>query len=69
MLIRPGRPDEGERLREIAAAAKGHWGYDAERVQDWAAGIDFSGEAELFVAEEDGRVVAWAALVPGHEAA
>jgi len=27
MVIRPADPDEGERLRQIAAAAKGVWGY------------------------------------------
>jgi GNAT superfamily N-acetyltransferase len=66
--IRPARADEGERLREIAEAAKGHWGYDPERVRTWAASGDFSQKAltenEVFVAEVAERVVAWAALDP-----
>jgi GNAT superfamily N-acetyltransferase len=65
--IRPADPQEGERLREIAMAAKSHWGYELEWVRRWAAAGDFSAEAlrgEVFVAEADGRAVAWAALVP-----
>jgi GNAT superfamily N-acetyltransferase len=48
-------------------AAKSHWGYELEWVRRWAAAGDFSAEAlrgEVFVAEADGRAVAWAALVP-----
>jgi GNAT superfamily N-acetyltransferase len=66
--IRPARPDEGERLREIAEAAKRHWGYDAETVRQWAAAGDFSAqglrEKDVFVAESAGRAIAWAALIP-----
>jgi GNAT superfamily N-acetyltransferase len=65
--IRPARHDEGERLREIAIAAKSHWGYEPEQVRKWAADGDFSPEGlrekEVFVAEADGRTVAWAALI------
>ena len=49
-----------DRLREIAYAAKAHWGYDAQRVRDWADSIDL----------EDGRIAladgddAWASIVP-----
>src|SRR5919202_1423491 len=42
VTIRPARLDEGERLREIAIAAKSHWGYELARVRDWAAQSDFS---------------------------
>ena len=67
-LIRPPDPDEGERLREIAIAAKSHWGYDLDRVRDWAAMGDFSPTGlrrkEVFVAEAEGRAVGWAALSP-----
>jgi len=58
-----------ERLREIARAAKGHWGYDPQLVADWAAGIDFPPEEEVLVAERDGRVVAWASVVMRGEVA
>ena len=66
MLIRRARPGEGERLREIAIAAKAYWGYDLARVVEWANGGDYSDEAlrtrDVFVAEVEGRAVAWAAL-------
>jgi GNAT superfamily N-acetyltransferase len=68
LQIRSARPDEGERLREIAEAAKGHWGYDPDVVRQWAAGGDFSPAGlrakEFFVADVEGRAVAWGALIP-----
>jgi GNAT superfamily N-acetyltransferase len=71
--IRPGRPDEGERLKEIAIAAKGFWGYEPAKVREWADRGDFTYErlAELtvFVAESDGRPIGWSSLVePGERA-
>ena len=64
--IRAVRPSEGARLREIAIASKAHWGYELERVREWAAGGDYTDEAlardNVYVAEADGRAVAWAAL-------
>ena len=39
------------RLREIARAATGHWGYDPQRVADWAAAIEFPPEEQLIVAD------------------
>ena len=66
-MIRPARPDEGELLREIAVAAKSHWGYEPDWVREWAARGDFSPQAlrdrDVFVAEIDGGVVGWAAAV------
>jgi len=62
-VIRPTQPGDADRLREIARAAKAHWGYDAELVRSWSSGIELKGEIE--VAEENGEVVAWSALVPG----
>jgi GNAT superfamily N-acetyltransferase len=65
--IRAARPDEGERLRKIAIASKAHWGYDLDFVRRWAAGGDFSADGlrgkDVQVAEVDGRLVAWAALI------
>ena len=49
-----------QRLREIARAAKGHWGYDPQLVADWAATMPLP--AEPLLAERDGRVVGWAAV-------
>jgi GNAT superfamily N-acetyltransferase len=65
--IRSARPDEGERLREIAEAAKGYWGYDPETVRSWAAAGDFSArglqQKHFYVAESQGEAIAWAALI------
>jgi len=65
-LIRPARDDEGERLREIARASKGYWGYDPERIREWTESLDLSPtglrEKEFFVADVAGRPVAWGAL-------
>lgn len=73
LVIRPGDPAEGARLKEIAIASKGFWGYEPSLVREWADRGDFSPERlrelTLFVAEQGGRVVAWASLIPGGEAA
>jgi GNAT superfamily N-acetyltransferase len=65
--IRRADSNEGERLREIAIASKSHWGYDLDRVGDWAASRDFSTAGltgrQVCVAEVDGRVVGWAGLI------
>jgi GNAT superfamily N-acetyltransferase len=58
---------DADRLREIAYAAKAHWGYDAQRVRDWADSIDLEDGREILVAERDGAVVAWASVIPGGE--
>jgi GNAT superfamily N-acetyltransferase len=69
--IRPARTQEGERLREIAIASKSYWGYDLERVKQWAAMGDYSPkwlrDTEVYVAEADGQAVAWTALIPKGE--
>ena len=71
MIVRDAEPSEGERLREVAIAAKASWGYDLARVRDWAQRGDFTPEGMArigaFVAEVDGKVVAWAALIPRGE--
>jgi GNAT superfamily N-acetyltransferase len=65
--IRRARLDEGPRLKEIAIAAKGFWGYDPAIVERWADDGDFTaaGLAKLvaFVADVDGRAVGWTALL------
>ena len=67
-MIRAARPEEGERLREIAKAAKGYWGYDSEQVEAWVSEGDFSPAGmerkEFFVAERDGRAIAFSSLIP-----
>lgn len=47
------------RLREIAFAAKAHWGYDEELVRAWADSIDVD-DGRVLLVEDEG----WASLVP-----
>jgi GNAT superfamily N-acetyltransferase len=73
LRIRPTDPREGERLREIAIASKSYWGYDVDRVRQWAAMGNFSPEGlrtrEVYVADVgDGQAIGWAALIPKGEA-
>jgi GNAT superfamily N-acetyltransferase len=64
--IRAADAGEQPRLRAIAVAAKGHWGYPPAMVEGWAD-RDLTAEAlsakRLFVAEVDGTAVGWASLV------
>ncbi|HEY2788837.1 MAG TPA: GNAT family N-acetyltransferase [Gaiellales bacterium] len=66
--IRAAAAGEGERLREITTAAKGFWDYDPARVREWGAALDLSpgrlATAYAYVAELDGRAVAWAEILP-----
>ncbi len=67
VTIRGAHPGEGPRLKEVAIAAKSHWGYERERVLRWADDADFSprGRRKIasFVADVDGRAVGWASLL------
>jgi N-acetylglutamate synthase-like GNAT family acetyltransferase len=60
--LRVASPDDEPRLRALAEASKGYWGYDTERVRSWAEALDFS--RDIWVAEVDGEIVAWLALLP-----
>ena len=55
-------------MRQIAIDAKAHWGYDLDWVRSWAARGDFSAAAlrskPVLVAEADGRVIAFAIVLP-----
>jgi GNAT superfamily N-acetyltransferase len=66
LVIRPGNAAEGARLKEIAIDSKGFWGYEPGLVREWADRGDFSAETlqklALFVAEVDGRSIAWASV-------
>ena len=66
VVIRRGSARDAARLREIAIAAKAHWGYGLERVREWADTGGFTPEAlgrmALFVAEADGKTIGWASL-------
>lgn len=67
VVIRSGKPNEGARLKEIAIAAKGFWGYEPDRVRQWADAGDFSpqrlGRLIVFVAESEGRAIGWSSLI------
>jgi GNAT superfamily N-acetyltransferase len=68
ITIRAAVPDDGQRLRQITAAAKGHWGYPASLVLPWAEAYDFSAgtltSRDVFVAVANDHPVAWAGLLP-----
>jgi GNAT superfamily N-acetyltransferase len=68
VVIRRGNAGEGARLKEIAIASKGHWGYEPDRVREWADRGDFGADAlsrlAVFVAEVEGRTIAWASVEP-----
>ena len=67
-LIRFAAANEGDRLREIAVAARGHWGYGLDDVRAWAETLDLSPDAirsqTIVVAEVDGEIVGWAGAFP-----
>jgi N-acetylglutamate synthase-like GNAT family acetyltransferase len=62
--LRPLAPGDHERVRELTFESKAHWGYDRDFVRRWAEGLTFESEQERWVAEVDGAIVAWAALIP-----
>jgi GNAT superfamily N-acetyltransferase len=66
--LRHGRVEDFARLREIAIAAKAHWGYELARVREWAETGDFEpaslGKRLVYVAEIRGEPIGWASLVP-----
>ena len=64
LLIRAAEPTDLERVRELTFESKAHWGYDRDLVRSWAAGLTLDSERERWIVEADGRIVAWAALVP-----
>jgi GNAT superfamily N-acetyltransferase len=65
--VRRAAANEGERLREIALAAKASWGYDLQRVREWAALGDFTPaglrQKDVYVAEADRNVVGWTGAI------
>jgi GNAT superfamily N-acetyltransferase len=69
--LRPATHADCDRLRELLAAAKGWWGYDAGVVAQWAASIDIQAtlrDQDVWVAQGGGRVLAWAGLLPPRDA-
>jgi GNAT superfamily N-acetyltransferase len=68
VTIRAPAPGEGVRLKEIAIAAKASWGYELDKVREWADRGDFSpeqlGKLTVFVAQAGERTVGWCSLDP-----
>jgi N-acetylglutamate synthase-like GNAT family acetyltransferase len=62
--VRPATEADHERLRELTFESKAHWGYEHDLVRSWTDGLDFGSAQERWVAEADGAIVAWAALIP-----
>jgi N-acetylglutamate synthase-like GNAT family acetyltransferase len=62
--LRPAASGDYERVRELTLESKAHWGYDRDFVRSWAEGLTFERDRERWVAEVEGEIVAWAALVP-----
>jgi N-acetylglutamate synthase-like GNAT family acetyltransferase len=62
--VRGVRPGDHERVRELTFESKSHWAYDRDFVRRWAEGLSFESADERWVAELDGEIVAWAALIP-----
>ena len=67
MIVRDATAADAPRMREIARASKGYWGYDEERLRVWAAALEYPAHREHWVAECDGVVAAYASLLPSHD--
>lgn len=71
MKIRPATRDDAESLDPIAFAAKAHWGYSREQLHLWKQELttppDSIDGRPTFVAEVDGKVVAFAQTDPSVE--
>jgi GNAT superfamily N-acetyltransferase len=71
VTIRGPAADEGGRLKEIAVSSKGFWGYEPDKVREWADRGDFSpallSRLTVFVAEAEERAIGWISLEPKGE--
>jgi GNAT superfamily N-acetyltransferase len=71
VIIRRAAVDEGERLKEIAISSKAFWGYELDKVKEWADHGDFSpaqlGELSVFVAQAGERAIGWSSFEPRWE--
>jgi GNAT superfamily N-acetyltransferase len=67
VTVRSATSADEPRMREIACASKGHWGYDADRLSRWAASLEYPAHREHWVAEYDGAVAGYASLLPPND--
>lgn len=67
MLIRRALADEAGALSEIARQAKKHWGYPDHWIQHWnddlTISADFIGSNPVFVADDEGALLGFYALM------
>ncbi len=65
--IRRAKPDEADVLTEIAHAAKRHWGYPENWIEDWKDDLtitpDFLTTNEMYMAVAGGEIAGCCALV------
>ena len=64
--IRFARPDEASALSALALRSKGHWDYSADFLELCRAELTYTaekcGSGDVFVAEQDGQVLGFAAI-------
>ncbi len=67
MRIRRALPKESPALTEIAHDAKRHWGYPEHWIQHWQSDLvissDFVSSNPVYVAEQDGELLGFYALI------
>lgn len=67
MRIRPAETEEAAALTEIAHNAKRHWGYPDHWIEHWQDDLtispDFVATHEVYVAESDGNLLGFYALI------
>jgi predicted GNAT family acetyltransferase len=67
VTIRPALSDEAAALTQITHDAKRHWGYPEHWIQHWQADLtispDFISNNQVYVAESEGKVIGFYALV------
>ncbi len=66
-IIRPALGQDAGRLTQIAHDAKRHWGYPETGLQHWQADLtisaDFITNNQVYVAEREGEIVGFYALI------
>ncbi len=73
MRIRQASPNEAATLTQIAHDAKRHWGYPEDWIQHWQEDLtisaDFINDNQVYVAEREGEIIGFYALVLGDQRA
>ncbi len=71
MIIRPASPTDAATLTSIAHDAKKHWGYPEHWLQHWQDDLTITPEFvtanSVYVAEQDGALLGFYALVTGKD--